>query len=61
MKLDFYKGVDISSIPELEDRGDLIRTAEGKAIDALDLCKENGVNSIRLRIWNEPENVPVSI
>lgn len=58
MKLDFYKGVDISSIPELEDRGDVIRTSEGKPIDALELCRINGVNSIRLRIWNEPENVP---
>ncbi|MBQ2282973.1 MAG: glycosyl hydrolase 53 family protein [Agathobacter sp.] len=60
MKLDFYKGADISGLPELEDRGAVIRTAEGQEIDAFELCQLNGVNSIRLRIWNEPENVPES-
>ena len=60
MKLNFYKGADISGLPELEDRGAVIRTAEGQEIDAFELCQLNGVNSIRLRIWNEPENVPES-
>lgn len=58
MKLDFYKGADISGLPELEDRRVMIRTAEGQEMDAFELCRQNGVNSIRLRIWNEPEIVP---
>lgn len=56
--MDFYKGVDISSLLELEDNGLRLYNTEGNEIDALALCKENGVNSVRLRIWNEPSRVP---
>lgn len=58
--LDFYKGVDVSSLPELEKRGTMIYDAQGNACDALALCKQNGVNSIRLRLWNEPWRVEES-
>lgn len=53
----FYKGVDISFLPELEDNGLQLYTEEGLECEALELCKRNGVNSIRLRIWNEPSRV----
>lgn len=56
--MDFYKGVDISSLLELEDAGVLFYDAAGRCCDALELCQKNGVNSIRLRIWNEPSLVP---
>ena len=56
--MDFYKGVDISSLLELEDAGVLFYDAAGRYCDALELCQKNGVNSIRLRIWNEPSLVP---
>lgn len=59
-KLDFYKGVDVSSLPELEKRGTIIYDSQGNVCDALALCKQNGVNSIRLRIWNEPWRVEES-
>ena len=56
--MNFYKGVDISSLLELENNDLKLFNAEGKECEALDLCRENGVNSVRLRIWNEPSKVP---
>ncbi len=57
---EFKKGMDISFLPELEDKGMKIRDFDGKEIDAFDLAKKYGVNSIRLRLWNNPENVEES-
>ncbi len=59
-KFDFYKGADVSSLPELEKRGTMIYDAWGNPCDALTLCKQNGVNSIRLRLWNEPWRIEAS-
>ena len=56
--MEFYKGVDISSLLEYEDNGIKMRNASGQSVDGLELCQENGVNSVRLRIWNEPSRVP---
>ncbi len=56
----FLKGVDVSTIPEKEDKGLIFRDTDGTAGDPLDLLAGYGVNSVRLRIWNEPSNVPVS-
>lgn len=56
----FIKGMDISSLPEQWDGGRVFYDENGMEIDALDLVKANGVNYIRLRIWNNPENVPES-
>ena len=53
----FYKGVDTSSLLEMEDNGVKLYREDGTECDGIRLCKENGVNSIRLRIWNEPSNV----
>ncbi len=58
--MNFYKGVDISSLPEYEDKGVKFYNATGREVDGLQLCQENGVNSVRLRIWNEPGRVPES-
>ncbi|MBQ7943802.1 MAG: glycosyl hydrolase 53 family protein [Lachnospiraceae bacterium] len=54
----FYKGVDISSLLEMEDNETKFYTSDGVECEALELCKKNGVNSIRLRIWNDPSSVP---
>ena len=53
----FYKGVDISSLLELEDNGLKLYAENKEECEALELCKQNGVNSIRLRIWNDPSVV----
>lgn len=54
----FYKGVDISSLLELEANGLKLYAEDGQECEALELCKQNGVNSVRLRIWNDPSQVP---
>lgn len=56
--MNFYKGVDISSLLELEDNGLKLYDANGNECEALKLCQQNGVNSVRLRIWNDPSQVP---
>ena len=56
----FLKGVDISSIPEKEEKGLVFRDMDGTPADPMELLTKYGVNAIRLRIWNEPSNVPES-
>jgi len=50
----FIKGADISSLQAIEDYGGKFYDFNGKEKDALKILKENGVNYLRLRIWNEP-------
>ena len=56
----FLKGVDVSSIPEKEEKGLVFRDMDGIAADPMDLLVKYGINSVRLRIWNDPSNVPES-
>lgn len=58
--IDFYKGMDISFLPEYEDGGMTVYDLEKNKIDVFELLKRHGVNSIRLRIWHTPSNVPES-
>ena len=54
----FLKGMDISSLPEHMDAKEIFYDQNGEAKEPFKLLKDNGVNSIRLRIWNEPGLVP---
>ncbi|MCR5735482.1 MAG: glycosyl hydrolase 53 family protein [Lachnospiraceae bacterium] len=56
----FLKGVDVSSIPEKEEKGLVFKDMDATARDPMDLLSKYGVNAVRLRIWNEPSNVPES-
>ena len=56
----FLKGMDISSLPEHLDANEIFYDQDGEEKTAFKLLKDNGVNSIRLRIWNQPELVPES-
>lgn len=58
--LDFYKGMDISFVPQVEADGTVAKDFDGVPMDMLELAKKYGVNAIRLRLWNEPGNVPES-
>lgn len=53
MQYDFFKGMDISFLDEIETEGGSFYENNSK-VDMIDLLKRNGVNSIRLRIWNDP-------
>lgn len=56
----FFKGMDISSLPAYFDAGEHFYDEMGKECDPFDLLAANHVNSVRLRIWNQPELVPES-
>lgn len=54
------KGMDISSYEEMKDQGYQYYNEKGQKVDVLDLAVEKGFNYARLRLWNEPENIPES-
>ncbi|CAM3982252.1 arabinogalactan endo-1,4-beta-galactosidase [Paenibacillus alkaliterrae] len=49
----FIKGMDMSFLDEIEMSGGKYEE-NGQSADALQIMKNNGVNAIRLRIWNDP-------
>jgi arabinogalactan endo-1,4-beta-galactosidase len=51
----FTKGADVSSLLELERLGARYRDARGER-DLLDILAANGVNAVRLRLWNDPRS-----
>lgn len=53
--MDFIKGVDISSLLEVERCGGIFRDS-GEELDALEILRRYGVNWVRLRLWNDPYN-----
>ena len=58
--MDFIKGMDVSFVPQCLDEGMVVSDFDGTVMHPLELAQKYGVNSIRLRLWNEPENVPES-
>ena len=51
--LEYIKGVDISTLCEVERLGGTY-FEDGKQGDLLEILKRNGVNYVRLRLWNDP-------
>lgn len=54
-KGEFAKGADISWVTQMEDDGVKFRDADGAETECTALMKEIGMNSIRLRVWVDPE------
>ena len=52
----FAKGADISWVTQMEKDGMKFRSADGQEKECTELMKELGFNSIRLRVWVNPEN-----
>lgn len=52
---DFAKGADISWLTEMEKDGQKFYNAAGQEKECTALMKELGFNSIRLRVWVDPE------
>lgn len=50
----FIKGVDVSSVLALEKSGVVFRDATGDGRDIFATLAEYGVNSVRVRVWNDP-------
>ncbi len=53
---DYLRGGDISMLNYIEDMGAKFYNASGIQKDPLDIMKENGVNFVRLRLYNNPGN-----
>lgn len=51
---DFVMGVDVSTIISEENSGVRYYDFEGNESDLLKVLADNGVNTIRVRVWNDP-------
>ncbi|WP_284651483.1 glycoside hydrolase family 53 protein [Flavobacterium terrisoli] len=52
----FAKGADVGWLPQMEATGYKFYDADGKEKDCLQLLKDRGMNSIRLRVWVNPSD-----
>ncbi len=50
------RGVDISSLPQVEDKGGVFYNADGQAQDIFQILADHGVNYVRLKLWHTPAN-----
>jgi arabinogalactan endo-1,4-beta-galactosidase len=53
---DFISAVDISALPEIELTNPIFYNLAGIEEDFLSILKNNGVNTIRLKLWVDPQN-----
>jgi arabinogalactan endo-1,4-beta-galactosidase len=53
---EFISAVDISNYPEISNSNPTFYNLEGSQSDFLNILRENGVNTIRLRLWVNPNN-----
>jgi len=56
LRADFMMGADVSMLDAIERAGGKFYDADGNPKDCLAILKDNGVNWVRLRIWNNPVN-----
>lgn len=52
----FSKGADVGWLPQMEATGYKFYDTDGKETDCLQLLKDRGMNTIRLRVWVNPSN-----
>lgn len=50
----FIMGMDSSAVPSLEDGGMKFYNFKGEEEDVFKILSDNGVNYIRVRVWNDP-------
>ncbi|HPH81048.1 MAG TPA: glycosyl hydrolase 53 family protein [Flavobacteriales bacterium] len=50
----FIRGIDISSLPEIETGNTSFFSSLGIKTDLLSILKDRGVNTIRIRLWKDP-------
>jgi len=53
---EFISAVDISSYPEISNSSPIFYDLGGNQKEFLDILMENGVNTVRLRLWVNPSN-----
>jgi len=53
---EFLNGVDLSFQPEIEHTKIQYKDENGNSIELLPFLRKKGVNSVRMRLWYEPQN-----
>lgn len=53
---EFARGADVGWLSEMEDAGRTFNNDNGQQEDLLDILSDHCINSIRLRVWVDPEN-----
>lgn len=56
----FVSGADVSWLPQMEQRGYKFYDDKGAQKDCLQILKEHGINTIRIRVWVNPSDDPYS-
>lgn len=51
---DLIKAADVSFLPEIREEGTIFYNAQNSSQDVLDILKEAGCNTLRLRVWHTP-------
>lgn len=51
------RGADLSSLPEIEAAGTIFYNSAGSPENMLQTLKQNGVNTVRIRLWNNPATI----
>lgn len=57
---EFAKGADVSWLPQMEETGYEFKDEDGNKADVLQLLKDRGMNSVRLRVFVNPSDDPRS-
>jgi arabinogalactan endo-1,4-beta-galactosidase len=52
----FVKGADVGWLPQMEASGYQFYDADGSKKDCVQLLKDRGMNTVRLRVWVNPSN-----
>lgn len=56
----FAKGADIGWLSQMEASGYQFKDADGTNKECLQLLKDRGINTVRLRVWVNPSNHPIN-
>ncbi len=59
-KNDFVKGADIGWLPQMEATGYTFYNDKGVEEDCIQILKDHGINTVRLRTWVNPSDDPAS-
>jgi len=53
---EFISAVDLSALPEIKSKNITFYNNDNTPEDVVSILKKNGVNTVRLKIWNDSEN-----
>lgn len=60
VNVNFVKGADVGWLPQMEADGFVFKDDDGNTEDCLQILKDHGIDSIRLRTWVNPSDDPTN-